>query len=103
MRSEPARFTAKIAKRSRGGKIVVDYLRHAETARAVAAYSPRARPGAHVSTSLDWDELDSTDIRGAFSVKNMPARLRSLKVDPWAGYDSARQSITEAMRKALGT
>jgi bifunctional non-homologous end joining protein LigD len=78
VRAEPARFTAKIAKRSRGGKIFVDYLRNAETASAVAAYSPRARPGAHVSTPLDWDELDSTDIRGAFSVKNIPLRLSSL-------------------------
>jgi bifunctional non-homologous end joining protein LigD len=72
VRAEPARFTAKIAKRSRGGKIF-------------------------------WDELDSTDIRGAFSVRNIPLRLRSLKVDPWAGYDSVRQSITDAMRKALAT
>ena len=32
-----------------------------------------ARPArAHVSTPLDWDELDSTDIRGAFSVRNIP-------------------------------
>jgi bifunctional non-homologous end joining protein LigD len=103
VRAEPARFTAKIAKRSRGGKIFVDYLRNAETASAVAAYSPRARHGAHVSTPLDWGELDSTDIRGGFSVRNIPLRLRSLKVDPWAGYDSVRQSITDAMRKALAT
>jgi bifunctional non-homologous end joining protein LigD len=103
VRAEPARFTAKIAKQSRGGKIFVDYLRNAETASAVAAYSPRARPGAHVSTPLDWDELGSADIRGAFSVQNIPARLRSLTVDPWAGYDSVRQTITDAMRKAVGT
>jgi bifunctional non-homologous end joining protein LigD len=103
VRAEPGRFTAKIAKQSRGGKIFVDYLRNAETASAVAAYSSRARPGAHVSTPLEWDELDSTDIRGAFTVQNIPERLRKLKVDPWAGYDSVRQTITDAMRKALGT
>jgi bifunctional non-homologous end joining protein LigD len=103
VRAEPGRFTARIAKRSRSGKIFVDYLRNAETASAVAAYSPRARAGAHVSTPLDWDELDSTDIRGAFTVQNVPERLRKLKVDPWAGYDSARQTITDAMRNALGT
>ena len=56
------------------------------------------RPGAHVSTPLDWDELDSTDIRG-LQRENI-LRLSSLKVDPWAGYDSVRQSITDAMRSA---
>lgn len=45
----------------------------------------------------------STDIRGAFSAKNIPVRLRELKVDPWAGYDSVRQNLTDAMRKALAT
>jgi bifunctional non-homologous end joining protein LigD len=102
VRAEPKRFTAKIAKKSRGGKIFVDYLRNAETASAVAAYSPRARPGAHVSTPLAWDELDNTDIRGAFTVTNVPERLRSLGGDPWADYAKTRQAITPAMRKALG-
>jgi len=102
VRAEPQRFTAKIAKLSRGGKIFVDYLRNAETASAVAAYSPRARPGAHVSTPLSWDELDRTDIRGAFTVMNVPERLRSLGADPWADYGKTRQAITPAMRKALG-
>jgi bifunctional non-homologous end joining protein LigD len=102
VRAEPKRFTAKIAKQSRGGKIFVDYLRNAETASAVAAYSPRARPGAHVSTPLSWDELDRTDIRTAFSVANVPERLRSLGADPWADYGKIKQAITPAMRKALG-
>ena len=100
--AEPKRFTAKIAKASRGGKIFVDYLRNAETASAVAAYSPRARPGAHVSTPLAWDELDATDIRGAFSVQNVPDRLKKLGQDPWGDYARVRQTITAAMWRALG-
>ena len=100
VKAEPELFTAKMAKKSRGGKIFVDYLRNAETASAVAAYSPRARPGAHVSTPLAWDELDDTDLRGAFTVKNIPGRLG--KTDPWADYAKTRQSITAAMRRALG-
>jgi bifunctional non-homologous end joining protein LigD len=101
VKANPKLFTAKISKQSRGGKIFVDYLRNAETASAVAAYSPRARPGAHVSTPLSWDELDDTDIRGAFTVKNVPQRL-SGGADPWADYANTRQSITAAMRRALG-
>src|SRR6185503_5654334 len=76
--------------------------RNAETASAVAAYSPRARPGAHVSTPLAWDELDETDVRGKFTVQNVPARLKSMKQDPWEDYGSVRQSITASMRKAFG-
>jgi bifunctional non-homologous end joining protein LigD len=102
VQAEPKRFTAKIAKASRGGRIFVDYLRNAETASAVAAYSPRARPGAHVSTPLAWDELDETDVRTAFSVRNVPERMKNLGADPWKGYGRVRQSITAAMRSALG-
>jgi bifunctional non-homologous end joining protein LigD len=101
VKAEPKRFTAKLSKQSRGGKIFVDYLRNAETASAVAAYSARARPGAHVSTPLAWDELDDTDIRGAFTVRNIPQRLKD-GADPWADYAKTRQSITAAMRRALG-
>jgi bifunctional non-homologous end joining protein LigD len=102
VRAEPKRFTAKIAKVSRKGLIFVDYLRNAETASAVAAYSPRARPGAHVSTPVSWDELDRTDIRAAFTVTNIPQRLRTIGAGPWADYGKTRQAITPAMRKALG-
>jgi bifunctional non-homologous end joining protein LigD len=102
VKAEPKMFTANMAKNKRGGKIFVDYLRNAETASAVAAYSARARPGAHVSMPLGWDELDATDIRGAFTVKNAPQRLAREK-DPWADYAKTRQSITTAMRRALET
>jgi bifunctional non-homologous end joining protein LigD len=100
VKAEPGMFTANMAKSRRGGKVFVDYLRNAETASAVSAYSPRARPGAHVSMPLAWDELDKTDIRGAFTVKNAPQRLAREK-DPWAEYDATRQSITAKMRRAL--
>jgi bifunctional non-homologous end joining protein LigD len=102
VRAEPKRFLANMSKERRRGLIFVDYLRNAETASAVAAYSPRARPGAYVSTPLSWDELDTTDIRGAFTVANVPERLRSLGTDPWADYGKTKQAITPAMRKALG-
>jgi bifunctional non-homologous end joining protein LigD len=100
-RARPDMFTARIAKNSRSGKIFVDYLRNAETASAVAAFSPRARKEAGVSTPVSWDELGKADIRLKFTVKSVPARLKSLRADPWADYARTKQSITPAMLKAL--
>jgi bifunctional non-homologous end joining protein LigD len=101
-KARPDVFTAKMAKQKRTGKLFVDYLRNAEAASAVAAYSPRARPGATVSTPLAWEELDKTDLREKFTVRSVPRRLAQLRHDPWRDYFTTRQSITAAMRRALG-
>jgi bifunctional non-homologous end joining protein LigD len=103
VRARPEMFTAKIAKDRRRGKIFIDYLRNAETASAVAAYSPRARADAGVSTPVSWDELGKKDIRRQFTVKSVPKRLKRLGADPWADYAKTKQSITPAMLKALKT
>jgi bifunctional non-homologous end joining protein LigD len=103
VKARPELFTAKIAKARRPNKIFADYLRNAETASAVAAYSPRARPGAGVSVPLSWDELDpKEDIRGKFNALNVPRRLAGLRKDPWADYWETRQAITPVMKKSLG-
>lgn len=103
VRAEPRLFTSKIAKAARTGKVFVDYLRNSETASAVSAFSARARKEAGVSTPLAWDELGKKDVRDRFTVKTVPARLKRLKDDPWAGYAETKQPITAEMRKALKT
>jgi bifunctional non-homologous end joining protein LigD len=101
VRARPDLFVAKMSKASRGGKVYVDYLRNAETASAVAAFSPRARKEAGVSTPLSWDELGRKDIRDKFTVKTVPRRLKHLRADPWAEYWKIKQAITPAMIEAL--
>jgi bifunctional non-homologous end joining protein LigD len=101
VKAEPKLFTSKISKSERTGKVFVDYLRNSETASAVSAYSARARKEAGVSTPLEWDELGRTDIRNKFTVLTVPKRLAKLTLDPWAEYSSTRQSITDAMWRAL--
>ena len=99
---EPKRYTSKITKVSRKGKIFIDYLRNGRGATSIGAYSTRARAGAPVSTPLFWEELE-TDVRAnTFNVRNLPERLESLQADPWADFLKERQSITAAMRKAVG-
>jgi bifunctional non-homologous end joining protein LigD len=90
---QPQGYTINMAKAARNGKIFVDYLRNDRGATAVAAYSTRARPGAPVSTPLGWNELTPAIRSDHFHVGNLPARLRSLKSDPWEGIDDVRQTI----------
>jgi bifunctional non-homologous end joining protein LigD len=101
-KARPDLFLASMSKEKRKGKIFVDYLRNGETASAVAAYSPRARPEGGVSTPLAWDELGAADPRGRHTVKSVPLRLRRLGADPWKDYFMEKQTITSAMRRALG-
>jgi bifunctional non-homologous end joining protein LigD len=99
-RTMPTRFTDKMAKPRRKGKIFVDYLRNARGATAVAPYSLRARPGAPIATPLHWDELTRGLDPGKFNLKTA-SRLRT-PADPWPGYFDLAQSITRDMRRRLG-
>jgi bifunctional non-homologous end joining protein LigD len=100
--ARPDRYTANMAKKVRTGKIFVDYLRNQRGGTAICNYSTRARRGATVAVPLRWDELKGLKTAAPYSVKTLPARLKSLKRDPWEGYFSTRQSITAKARKALG-
>jgi bifunctional non-homologous end joining protein LigD len=100
-RADPDRYVAEASKAQRAGKVYVDYLRKAYAASAVAAYSPRARPGAAVSTPLAWDELASALDPRDFTVRTVPDRLKRLTRDPWAGYTGVRQALTKAVRAGV--
>jgi bifunctional non-homologous end joining protein LigD len=100
-RIAPTRFTSKTGERNRKQKIFVDYLRNGFGASAVAAYSPRWRPGVGVSTPVTWDEIDA-DIRGThFNLHNVPDRVAKLRKDPWAGYWKAGQALTKAIIREM--
>jgi bifunctional non-homologous end joining protein LigD len=99
---EPGRYTSMLPKAKRKGKIFIDYLRNGRGATSIAAYSTRARTGAPISTPLHWEELETGVRANTYTVRNLPERLESLESDPWAGFLKARQSITAAMKKALG-
>jgi bifunctional non-homologous end joining protein LigD len=101
-RTFPDRFTSKLLKISRRGKIFIDYLRNGEGATAVAAYSTRARANAPVSAPVAWDEL-TADLRfDRFNVGNMPKRLKKVQADPWRDIADAAVSLTPAVMARVG-
>jgi len=92
-RSEPDRFVATATKSRRNRRIFVDYLRNGRGATAVASYSLRARAGAPVALPLAWSELAKLHRADAFTIAEVPAKLRRRRKDPWAGMDALEQHL----------
>ncbi len=61
--ARPDRYTANPLKRTREGKIFVDYLRNQRGSSAIVVYSTRAKEGAPVACPLRWDELKALQER----------------------------------------
>jgi bifunctional non-homologous end joining protein LigD len=92
-RSEPDRFLSTATKSKRSKRIFVDYLRNGRGATAVASYSMRGRPGAPVAMPLAWGELPKLTKANAFTIKDVPAKLRRRKKDPWEGIEKIKQNL----------
>ena len=89
----PARYTATAAKSKRRNRIFIDYLRNSREATAIAPYSTRARPGAPVSTPIEWSEIGALQGANQYTMRNLPARLARLRADPWAGIGRLKPSL----------
>jgi bifunctional non-homologous end joining protein LigD len=98
-RTDPQRYTTTFAKAGRQQKILIDYLRNNRTNTSVCAFSPRARPGAMVSMPLEWRELAAGPER--WTLLTVPQRLKRRKSDPWAGYGTASQRLSNASIRAI--
>jgi bifunctional non-homologous end joining protein LigD len=78
--------------------LFVDYLRNGHGATTAAAFSARARPGLGVSMPITWDDLPKVKGGDHWTIATAREHLSFAAADPWAGYWSARQTITKAMR-----
>ena len=95
----PDRFTTTLAKKARGGKIFIDYLRNGRMATAVAPWSSRARPGAGIAFPLSWGQVKAGLDPAKFNLWTYEALLK--KPDPWANFRASAVSLKGAL-KAMG-
>lgn len=98
--SEPDRFVDTASKKIREKRIFIDYLRNGRSATAVASYSLRARPGAPVAMPLAWSELSKLASANAFTMAEVPARLRRRRKDPWEGIGMIKQNLAKWSKEA---
>ena len=93
----PNRYLATMAKKERGGRIYLDYLRNDRMATAVAPLSPRARAGASVSMPLLWTQLRSTLDPKQFTIRTAPALIA--KSTAWQDYCEAEKPLAPAIKR----
>jgi bifunctional non-homologous end joining protein LigD len=79
--------------------IYVDYLQNIRGKTVAAAYSVRAKPGATVSTPLEWREVDGRLDPRDFTIDTVPDRLRR-RGDIWASGMKKGNSIHALLEAA---
>lgn len=91
------RYLVGMAKKSRKGRIFLDYLRNDRTATAVAPLSPRAHSSAPVAMPLNWSELRTGFDPLRFTIGSAPDLLARNR--PWQDYGKAERPLGPAIRK----
>ncbi|MGD9599251.1 MAG: DNA polymerase domain-containing protein [Steroidobacteraceae bacterium] len=96
-RTAPDDYTARTGAAARQGKVFIDYLRNGRGASAVAAFSPRWRPGVPVAVPLSWHEVEMADARPRYTLRTLDAAAARERARRWSGYDGVRQSLSTSI------
>jgi bifunctional non-homologous end joining protein LigD len=96
---DPKHLTLEHGKEGRKGRLFVDVTRDAYAQHIAPPYSVRARPGAPVSTPLDWNEVEDRSLSPSrFSIRTVRRRLAD-DGDPWE--QVRRRNSLAGAKKAL--
>ena len=95
----PSKYLMTMAKKDRGGRIFLDYLRNDRTATAVAPLSPRAREGAPVSMPLVWSQVKKGLDPKRFTIRTAPGLIG--KSGAWKDYFASAQSLLEVFKTVV--
>jgi bifunctional non-homologous end joining protein LigD len=93
----PDQYLITMAKKERGGRIFLDYLRNDRMSTAVAPLSPRGRPGAPVSWPVAWTQVRKGLDPSRFNIRTVPGLLKDL--DAWDAYADSERDLAPAIRK----
>ncbi len=85
--------TTKWWKEERGEAVFVDYNQNARDRTIASAYSLRPKPGAPVSTPVEWDELPEVPDPSVFNLHTVPQRFAELG-DVHAAIDDVHCDLT---------
>ena len=87
---------------ARRGRVYVDALQNGRGKLLAAPYCVRPRPGATVSTPLDWSEVNRRlDVR-AFDLRTVPKRLKKRKDDPLLPVLAEEPDLESALARLSG-
>lgn len=95
----PQRYLLNMSKKARKGRIFLDYLRNDRKSTAVAPFSTRAKPGATLSTPLDWPQVRRGLDPKRFTLWTAESYLRKTK--PWAEYGLGERPLLAAAKKLI--
>ena len=94
----PETTTLERSIKKRNHKIYIDYLQNRIGQTLAAPYSVRPKPGATVSTPLEWSEVNSKLHPSQFTIKNALQRFEK-KGDLWAPVLSKGADIKKILKK----
>ncbi|HEX5776039.1 MAG TPA: DNA ligase D [Caulobacteraceae bacterium] len=93
----PDKYTINMAKKVRGGRIFLDYLRNDRLSTAVAPLSPRGRDGAPVSMPIEWKQVKIGLDPKKYTIRTAPAVVA--KMTAWKDYCDGERSLAAAIAK----